>query len=196
MWIMGVGINRICLFHYHARFNQGAACNKLNDREDDEARADKPNVFCSCCSPGYTGPGAHSPPPETKEDGTAMDLCWFSSHCLKIAAFWHSTNNRELQRRYSWFIFYWILSLKKAPVKSMSITLKHASFRTNHFISPSFISQLLQGEFHWLPVLLSSKHCLRARPRTGGKCLSAMVELETAAVSPGATPLPASTSQP
>ncbi|XP_009328888.1 PREDICTED: methionine-R-sulfoxide reductase B2, mitochondrial [Pygoscelis adeliae] len=51
---MGVGMNRICLFHYHAHFNQGAACNKLDNREDDEARADEPNAFCSRCSPGYT----------------------------------------------------------------------------------------------------------------------------------------------
>lgn len=37
---------------------------------------------------------------------------------------------------------------KKAPIKSMSITLKHASFRTNHFLSPASISQILQGELH------------------------------------------------
>lgn len=128
--------------------------------------------------------GACSSPPEPEESDRAMELPWFVSHCLETAAFWESTSNRELQERYWQLIFYWILSLKKAPVRSMSITLKHASFRTNHFLSPSFITQILRGELHWLPVLLSSKHWLRSRTGMGGKCLSSTAELETVAASP------------
>lgn len=103
---------------------------------------------------------------------TEQWTCWFVSHCLHTAEFWESTSNRGLQERYWQLIFYWILSSEKAPVRSMSITLNHASFRTNHFLLPSFITQILRGELHWLPVLLSSKHWLRSRTGMGGKCLS------------------------
>lgn len=56
----GVGMSRICLFHRRTHFNQGGACNQLDNREDDEARADKLSAFCSRYSPGCM---AHAPTP-------------------------------------------------------------------------------------------------------------------------------------
>lgn len=52
MWVTATGMNRNCLFHHRAHFHQGVACDRLDNREDDEARADELNASCSRCSPG------------------------------------------------------------------------------------------------------------------------------------------------
>lgn len=106
MWFTGVGMNGICLFHDPLYFNQGVTCSELGNREDGEAWADDAWALCSFCSHCLTG--THFPPPKPEENGIAADLCWFSSHCLKTAAFWDGTSNRDLTVN-----FYLILSFKK-----------------------------------------------------------------------------------
>lgn len=164
MWITAVGMNGICLFRHRAHFSQGAACNKLDNGEDDEAGAGKPNAFCSRCSPGCMAL-APTPLPQHPRKVAQQRTCAGSGPTAsKLLHFGIVPATESCEEDIDGSFFYWILSLKKAPVTSMSITLKCASFRTNRFLSPFFISQILQGELHWLPVLLSSKHRLRPRP--------------------------------
>lgn len=96
MWITAAGVNRICLFHHCAHFNQGAPCNKLGNREDHQ-----PNAFCffcACCSPVCT---VQVPAPSSRAQRRwHSSRPQFSSHCLETTAFWDTAVTGSLQGRY------------------------------------------------------------------------------------------------
>lgn len=105
-----------------------------------------PSAPSASAAPLHAQSRRQPPPSEPKEDGTAADL---SSAPTALKPLHFGIQQQQGAARKALMVQFLLdFFFKKAPVKSMSITLKHASFRTNHFLSPAFISQILQGELH------------------------------------------------